>query len=189
MASTNPHGLTDKQLKFCNEYLLDFNATRAAIAAGYAESSAAESGCENLIKSNVIDYLKGRQDKLAIKHNITLDKVVKEYSKIAFHDIRKCFDENGDLIPIIDLDEDTAGAIAGMEIYEEKSNKGEETFTTGKTKKIKILDKRAALDSLCKVLGYNEAERHEISGKDGEAIKNEHRFIIQDMSEGGEKPI
>lgn len=189
MASTNPHGLTDKQLKFCNEYLLGFNATRAAIAAGYSENSAHDIGSENLRKPEIQNYLKVKQDKLAIKHDITLDKVVKEYSKIAFHDIRKCFDESGDLIPIHELDEDTAGAIAGMEVYEEKGAAGDETFTSAKTKKIKILDKRAALDSLCKVLGYNEAEKHELTGKDGDAIKNEHRFIIQDMSDGSETKL
>jgi phage terminase small subunit len=43
--------LTEKQKLFCKEYIIDFNATRAAKAAGYSEDSAKEIGYENLRKS------------------------------------------------------------------------------------------------------------------------------------------
>lgn len=49
--------LTDKQKAFCKEYCIDWNATRAAIAAGYSENSAKEIGCENLTKPNIQEYL------------------------------------------------------------------------------------------------------------------------------------
>ena len=45
--------LTAKQAMFCKEYLIDLNATQAAIRAGYSEKTAAVTGCENLIKPNV----------------------------------------------------------------------------------------------------------------------------------------
>ena len=45
--------LTDKQEAFCLEYLIDLNATQAAIRAGYSEKTAASQACENLIKPNV----------------------------------------------------------------------------------------------------------------------------------------
>lgn len=161
--ANNAYGLTNGQIKFANEWLIDFNATRAAIAAGYSENTATEQGSRLLTNVKVMEYLADKQSKLAIKHNMTLDIVVSEYKKIALFDIRKCFDENGDLIPIHELDDDTAGGIAGIEVYEEKGSGEEETFTSAKTKKIKISDKRAALDSICKVLGYNAPEKSDVT--------------------------
>ena len=48
----NQHNLTDKQQRFCEEYMVDLNVTQAAIRAGYSEQTAATIGCENLIKPN-----------------------------------------------------------------------------------------------------------------------------------------
>lgn len=49
--------MTKKQELFCTEYLVDFNATRAAIAAGYSEESARVIGCENLTKPDIREYI------------------------------------------------------------------------------------------------------------------------------------
>ena len=49
--------LTAKQMRFCEEYLIDFNATQAAIRAGYSKKTAKEIGCENLTKPNIAGYL------------------------------------------------------------------------------------------------------------------------------------
>ena len=52
--------MTDKQKRFCDEYLIDLNATQAAIRAGYSESTAKEIGCENLTKPNIKEYIDAR---------------------------------------------------------------------------------------------------------------------------------
>jgi phage terminase small subunit len=49
--------LTDKQKRFCEEYVIDWNATRSAIAAGYSEKTAKEIGSENLTKPNIAKYI------------------------------------------------------------------------------------------------------------------------------------
>jgi len=49
--------LTAKQKRFCEEYVIDWNATRSAIAAGYSENTAKEIGCENLTKPNIAKYI------------------------------------------------------------------------------------------------------------------------------------
>lgn len=92
--------------------------------------------------------------------NITRERVLEEYAKIAFLDIRKLFTVDGGLMPIKDIDDESAGALAGIDtqdVYE-----GE--LYMGTMKKIKIEGKRAALDSICKMLGYNAAEIKEIKG-------------------------
>jgi len=56
--------LTDKQKQFCKEYVTDWNATRAAKAAGYSEKTAKDIGCENLAKPNIQAYIEHIQKDL-----------------------------------------------------------------------------------------------------------------------------
>ena len=69
--------LTTKQELFCKEYLIDFNATRAAIAAGYSEKTASEMGYENLSKPQLAEYIQAAMDKRSAKVEITADWVLK----------------------------------------------------------------------------------------------------------------
>lgn len=52
--------LTEKQKRFCDEYLIDLNATQAAIRAGYSEKTAAVIATENLRKPNIKEYIENR---------------------------------------------------------------------------------------------------------------------------------
>ena len=52
--------LTAKQQRFCDEYLIDLNATQAAIRAGYSEKTAGVIGTENLTKPNIREYVEKR---------------------------------------------------------------------------------------------------------------------------------
>lgn len=52
--------LTAKQQRFCDEYLIDLNATQAAIRAGYSEKNARNIASENLAKPNISEYIKKR---------------------------------------------------------------------------------------------------------------------------------
>ncbi len=54
--------LTAKQQRFCDEYLIDLNATQAAIRAGYSKKTAKQIGQENLTKPDLQDYIKKRMD-------------------------------------------------------------------------------------------------------------------------------
>lgn len=52
--------MTPKQKRFCDEYLIDLNATQAAIRAGYSEKTARATGNENLTKPNIKAYIDQR---------------------------------------------------------------------------------------------------------------------------------
>lgn len=54
--------LTAKQQRFCDEYLIDLNATQAAIRAGYSKKTARQIGQENLTKPDIAEYIKKRMD-------------------------------------------------------------------------------------------------------------------------------
>ena len=74
--------LTDKQKMFCQEYLIDLNATQACIRAGYSEKTANRIGTENLSKpviKNEIDRLKAIREK---KVELTAEKVLKDIERV-----------------------------------------------------------------------------------------------------------
>jgi phage terminase small subunit len=154
--------LTAKQELFCQRYLIDFNATKAAKEAGYSEDTAYSTGWENLRKPEIQARIAQLRQEMGKSFNITRERIAQEYARIAFFDIRKIHTVDGAIKPVTEFDDDEAAAIAGIEVYEEnfKSDDPDEKIVIGKTKKIKITDKRGALDSLCKLMGYNEAEKH-----------------------------
>lgn len=164
--------LTPKQEAFCNEYLVDLNATGAAKRAGYSEDTAYAIGWENLRKPEIQARITELREAMAKGFNITKERIIQEYSRLAFFDIRKIHTVDGALKPVTDWDDDSAAAVAGIEVYEEKisSDDEKEQITAGQVKKVKIAEKKAALDSLAKILGYNPAEKREITGKDGEPL-------------------
>lgn len=75
--------LTEKQKRFCEEYLIDLNATQAAVRAGYKN---AEIGRQLITKNNVSEYLKKLMQERSKAIGITSEQVVKELEKIAFSD-------------------------------------------------------------------------------------------------------
>ena len=54
--------MTEKQKRFCDEYLIDLNATQAAIRAGYSDKTARAIGNENLMKPNIKNYIAERME-------------------------------------------------------------------------------------------------------------------------------
>lgn len=76
-------GLTDKQQRFVDEYLIDLNATQAAIRAGYSEKTAKEIGSENLTKPNIAKAITEAQEKLSNKAQVTVEMVVQGLLKEA----------------------------------------------------------------------------------------------------------
>ena len=85
--------LTKKQQLFVDEYLIDLNATQAAIRAGYSPETAKDIGCENLAKPNI----KSEIDKaLAIRSRrtgVNQDRVIQELGGIAFDPEEKTTDK------------------------------------------------------------------------------------------------
>lgn len=79
--------LTPKQALFVQEYLIDLNATQAAIRAGYSEKTAAVIGAENLTKPEIAEAVRIAQDARAERTGIEADRVLNEFAKVAFTDL------------------------------------------------------------------------------------------------------
>ncbi len=142
--------LKGKQQAFVQEYLIDLNASAAARRAGYSEKTADVIGHENLGKPEIAEAIaKAMKDREARTH-ITQDRVLQELARLAFADVRKMFNADGSLKPPQEIDNDTAAALAGIDT----------TFTSGGegappvvTKKVKVFDKKGALELCMRHLG------------------------------------
>jgi phage terminase small subunit len=147
---------------FIAEYKIDRNGRRAAIAAGYSEKTAAAQASRLLSRVNIRAEVDSHRAEVIAKVQqatcITLERTLREIARGAFHDPRKFFGEDGSLLSVTKLDDDTAAALAGFEVTEEFSGSGEERKAIGFTKKIKIGDRKGYLDMLMKHLGGYEVD-------------------------------
>jgi phage terminase small subunit len=168
--------LTAKQKRFCDEYIKEGNATSSYISVYKvrSESGAASSASLLLRNPKVAAYLAEISSKLQKKTDITHELVLAEYAKIAFRDPRKMFDAQGNMIHVAKMDEGNAAALAGVEMGSYQTRGGRQKSFV---KRIKQTEKRAALDSICRMLGYNAPDKHEHTGKDGGPIATETRII------------
>ena len=169
-------GLTAKEKEFVRQYMVDLNATRAAIRAGYSERSARQLGSRLLSK---VDIAAEISRALEERCGVTQARVVDELAKVGFSDIRKVVswrpevvaepvDEEGDVTTKVlqsrvlmkdsaEIDDDTAAAI-------ESVSQGAQGQL-----RIKMHDKPAALEKLARALGMFR-DRHEHLGPDGRPI-------------------
>lgn len=175
--------LTTKEETFCQSYLIDFNGSKAARLAGYSEESCGTIASENLQKPHIRKRIQDLRDQMGEGFNITRERIALEYSRLAFLDPRKFYDEEGNLIPIHLLDADTAAALTGVEMETEKhkdysgielDDEGNMVDSNGDmvttVTKIKHASKREALDSLTKLMGYAAPNKTEVTGKGGKDL-------------------
>lgn len=145
--------LTPKQKKFADEWLIDHNSTRAALAAKYSKKTAGSQGSRLLKNVDIKKYIKAKQDVLAKKADISQERVMKEIGRVAFADIRKYFTGKNNMIPVTSLDDEAAAALAGVEVDELYHGSEGGKYWVGQTKKIKLNDKMKALEMLAKHFG------------------------------------
>lgn len=161
--------LTDKQIFFCQEYLKDFNATQAAIRAGYSEDTARSIGNENLTKPNIQKLLSELKGDITQRNEITIDELIGELKCLAFYNPKDFYDEDGNLKPISDLPDDVAKAISAFDVEVYRDKKGNELSIT---KKIKTIDRLQGIEKLMRYLGAYEKDNKQ-KGLEVESLKIE----------------
>jgi phage terminase small subunit len=144
--------LTNKQEIFIREYLKDFNATRAAISAGYSRKTAAQIGAENLIKLKT--EIEIEKEKLSKKINVEISEIVNELRLIAFSDMADFIDINEDSgsVRVKSLNEIDAGKTRVIHSVSEdrviKENNDGSQVTVYDKFKFRLHDKLKALELL-----------------------------------------
>jgi phage terminase small subunit len=142
--------LTPKQQRFVDEYLVDLNATRAAIRAGYSKRTAASIGEENLRKPEVSSAIDARKAKRAEKVEVKAEAVLRELQTFGHMDPAEIVDDNGRLLPLKQMPEHVRRAIASVEIEEIWDGKGDDRVQVGELKKVKFWNKKDGLELLGK---------------------------------------
>ena len=146
--------MTKKQNRFVEEYLIDLNATQAAIRAGYSPDTAKEIGCENLTKPNIRACIDRAMAERSKRTGVNADRVVQELAKIAFVNATEVIDPATATVKEDALPEDTA-AIQSVKV---------KTFgEDGLEREIKMADKLKALELLGKHMGMFK-DKVELSG-------------------------
>lgn len=164
--------LTAKRERFVQEYLLDLNASQAAIRAGYSIKTAGAIGHEILKIPEVAAAIAAVQAQRSAKFSIGLDNVLIELARLAFSNMEDFTRRTPDGELVADFSKATRAQMAAVqeitsEVYLEGS--GEEAERVKRTK-FKLADKRGPLTDLCKHLG-GFIERFAAVNPDGSPIE------------------
>lgn len=154
MARARP--IDERHKIFAREYVVDHNATRAYKAAypGCKSDGAARVGGSKLLTNANTQALIAEYAKAASERNdITVDRVLKEAARLAFHDIGAFFDPSGHLLAVRDMSADARAALASIEVLDEFEGQGRDRKKVGITTKLKVFDKNPAIERLFRHLG------------------------------------
>lgn len=162
--------ITAKQERFCQEYIVDLNATQALIRAGYSKRGANATSAGLLVKSNIASRIEVLKAERAERLGVTQDMVVKELAVMAFTS----------LTDVVDITKTKARIKGPLEVDPVKlraiSELTEITNGNKVTKRIKMSDKKGCLELLGRHLGmFNDKLSLPIKG---EVIHKIERVIV-----------
>ena len=138
--------LTEKQQRFVDEYLIDLNATQAAIRAGYSVKTANEHGSQNLAKLSIQQAIAEQMAERSKRTGVNQDRVVLELARIAFVKMTDLVDSHGRIKD--DAVEDDLACIESVKYKSSESDTGSSI-----EREVKISPKLKALELLGKHLG------------------------------------
>ena len=159
--------LTPKQQRFVEEYLIDLNATQAAIRSGYSEKTARDIGCENLAKPNIAKAIEEAQNKRQEQTQIDAAYVLKRLVEIDQMDVLDIMDDQMKIRPVNEWPKVWRQYVVNLENLE--LSDGEGCF-----KKIKWPDKVKNLE----LLG-----RHVSVGAFKDKVEHSGKLEIQSLSD------
>lgn len=138
--------LTEKQQRFVDEYLIDLNATQAAIRAGYSVKTANEQGSQNLAKLSIQQAISEAMAERSKRTGVNQDRIVVELAKIAFVNITDIIDSQARIKP--DATKEDLACIESIKYKESEGDTG-----TSVEREVKLSSKLKALELLGKHVG------------------------------------
>ena len=165
-------GTTEQQKLFAYAYFNNkVNATQAAITAGYSPKSATQVASRLLTYANVLTLIRSLQGEVRERAIVTKEDVARELYKIGFSDIRKLYDEDGNLLSPKDMPEEIAAALGGIEIDQLWGSTIDGKTPIGETKKVKMWNKLQALNQLTDLYGFNAPAKVANTDSEGNDVK------------------
>ena len=173
-------GLTDKQQAFVKEYIIDFNATKAASRAGYSNKTARSIGTENLSKPVIQDAIAKEIEKRNERVEVNADYVLKKLVDIIEADMSDILNEDGSIKPISEWPPVFRKFVHNIEVAELWENTGDVKEQTGLIKKIKWPEKLKALEILGK---HVDVQAFREQSKVEKNVTGEVHHTVTDMTE------
>lgn len=147
--------MTEQRKRFADKYFETLNGCKSAIYAGYSEATARQQAHQMLQDPEVEEYLRKLREEEAERNGVSRERLLQEYKKIAFSDVRELYNADGGLHNVKQIDDETAGAISSIkskEVYDNEGNK------VGDIIEVKTHDKIRALDAIGKHIGFFEKD-------------------------------
>jgi phage terminase small subunit len=138
--------LSRKQQRFVTEYLVDLNATQAAIRSGYSAKTAMAQGSRLLSHVEVSGAVQRRAGRMLEKAELTAAGTVEQLRRIVEFDIADLYNDDGQLKPVREWPEHARSAVAGVEVVDTLGNGGEgEELIRTRVSKVKLLNRTDAI--------------------------------------------
>lgn len=174
------NGLNDMQVRFCEEYVLDWHVTNAAKRAGYSERSAHSIGSDLLKKHEIREYIEFLKTDTARLAGVSLLRNVQELRNIAYSSIAHLHNKWIDLKRFEDLTEEQKSAIESIDTKSEIAPDGTKTV---QYVKIKLHSKIKAIDLMNKMLGFNAPKEIKLDVEVSELTPQERASRIKELTE------
>lgn len=159
-------GLNPRQKAFVKLYSIHKNATKAAKLAGYSKKTAGSVGEEILRKPEIQKAIDRELEKQIKKADLTAEDVINGLRQIAFCNLSKAYDKDGNLLHPHDMPEDLQMSLQALETDEIFRGRGVLRTKMGETRKIKLADKVRSLEALGRYFKLF-TDKIEQSGPDG----------------------
>jgi len=181
--------LTAKQKLFCYEYLIDLNATQAAIRAGYSEKTAYSIGNENLNKPEIAETIAKCKIKRSERTQIDADWLLTRLADEAEADVADLYNEAGGLKPVHEWPEIwRKGLVAGLDVHQEYAYEDGQKIPDGLIMKVRLSDRIKRLELIGKHVDVQAfPSKVEHTGPNGGPIeqvimdKNEYKKMRKEM--------
>ncbi|HBP5967519.1 TPA: terminase small subunit [Pseudomonas aeruginosa] len=149
--------LTKKQRLFVDEYLIDLNATQAAIRAGYSTRRATEIGYQLLQRPEVAQAIQAAMAERSKRTEVEADYVIRRLREIDEMDVLDILEDDGSFRSIRDWPKAWRQFLSGIEIAELFEGRGDDRRIAGVLRKVKWPDKLRNLELLSRHVGTESA--------------------------------
>ena len=150
-------GLNNRQEQFCFEYVKDFNATQAAIRAGYSSKGASVHASKLLGNANIQARIQDLQKDIQERSEITVDELIRELSNIARIDPIDIFNNDGSLKSLSEMKDMVRKSIKSIQISEYTYQDGSQSVK----RKIELHSKLDAIEKLMRYFGAYEKDNEQ----------------------------
>ncbi len=164
--------LSAQQQKFADGILSGMSQRDAYVAAGYKSDSerAVDANASRMMSlDKVAAYIDEHRAKASQSAQITQERILQEYARIGFSDLRRVLTPSGNLVDPTEWDDDTAAAISSLEVVTQSGGGGDKPVEY--VHKIKTWDKTKALDAMAKHLGMFEGKKGVEDSDAGESLE------------------